>query len=101
MVPKIRTVSACCPGFTTSTNGSTCVPLCRSGWSDLLLSVIFWSDLADSLKKDFYKMVSDWEHLKEIRDCDGGEMVALGFQNSSEWEILLSPISKVFHIMEI
>ena len=46
-------------------------------------------------------MVSDWEHLKEIRDCDGGEMVALGFQNSSEWEILLSPISKVFHIMEI
>ena len=64
MVPKIRTVSACCPGFTTSTNGSTCVPLCRSGWSDLLLSAIFWSDLADSLEKDFYKMVSDWEHLK-------------------------------------
>ena len=29
MVPKIRTVSACCPGFTISPNGTTCVPLCR------------------------------------------------------------------------
>ena len=67
----------------------------------MIRSVITYLDLADSLEKDFYKMVSDWEHLKEIRDCDGGEMVALGFQNSSEWEILLSPISKVFHIMEI
>ena len=67
----------------------------------MIRSVITYLDLADSLEKDFYKMVSDWEHLKEIRDCDGGVMVALGFQNSSEWEILLSPISKVFHIMEI
>ena len=29
MIPKIRTVSECCRGFSRSSNGSTCVPVCR------------------------------------------------------------------------
>ena len=31
MIPKIRTVSECCRGFTRSSNGSSCVPICRWG----------------------------------------------------------------------
>ena len=39
-------------------------PVFRFAGQDDQICPIFWSDLADSLEKDFYKMVSDWEHLK-------------------------------------
>ena len=38
MIPKIRTVSECCRGFTRSSNGSSCVPICR--WGNIFKKVI-------------------------------------------------------------